>query len=60
MLESPGMADGGGVHKREMWQNIATSRAWYGLMAGTSEQLGVYSWRAEGRTSLTWVLILWV
>lgn len=48
------------MHKREMWQNIATSRAWYGLVAGTSEQLGVYSWRAEGRTSLTWVLILWV
>lgn len=50
MLESPGMAGGGGGGQwctREMWQNIATSRAWYGLMAGTSEQLGVYSWRAE-------------
>ena len=47
MLASLGMG-GGGVHKREMWQNIATSRAWYGLMAGTSEQLGVLQLEARG------------
>ena len=26
---------------REKWQNTVTSKLWYSLMAGTSEQLGV-------------------
>ena len=43
------------ANTREMWQNTVTSKLWYSLMAGTSEQLG-----ADGRSSLTWVVILQV
>ena len=46
---------GRGANTREMWQNTVTSKLWYSLMAGTSEQLG-----ADGRSSLTWVVILQV